>query len=43
MCDGHEVMDGMFELLRNIDGSVTPKYNKQYVGVRTGRHVTNFL
>ena len=38
-----EVMDGMFELLRNIDGSVTPKYNKYYVGVRTGRHVTNFV
>lgn len=38
-----EVMDGMFELLRNIDGSVAPKYNKYYVGVRTGRHVTNFV
>lgn len=38
-----DVVDGLFELLREIDDTVTPKYNKHYIGVRTGRSVTNYV
>ena len=38
-----DVVDGLFELLREIDETVTPKFNKWYIGVRTGRSVTNYV
>lgn len=38
-----DVVDGLFDLLTALDNTVTPKYTKWYVGVRTGRHVTNYV
>ena len=40
--DSLEKVDNMFEILKEINNEITPKYNKHYIGLKQNGSVNNF-